>query len=156
MTASIAPMTWLSPGLRIRFRLRTLLLGGPLLAALWAWSATRPLEEVEAWIVVEQTHRPQASSAKRPAKSLHWMAADFETALKRTSLITEALTPPQIAVLPVVQRQSDAAGWLRDALQVELHAESGLVRISLRGSHPEQLSKILHSVAATYARRRGQ
>lgn len=134
-----------------RFGLRTLLIAAPLAAALLAWSASRPLEEVDAWIVVDQR-----SLAPRPANADE-ITAEAAPQLTRkspriaASLISQALRPADIANLPIVKRHADPVKWLAGALCVERRPRSRVVRISLTGPDRHQLRAIVDSVAATYA-----
>ena len=137
---------------RFRYRLRTLLLAAPLAAWLMARWLAEPVSEVEAWIMIHD-NRPAAEVRSQQRALVHGGELDgHATAVKSETLLARSLEPPEIASLPIVKRQSDAIRWLHDQLHVEVQQESGLVRISLRGRHPDQLGKILHSIAATYSR----
>jgi hypothetical protein len=73
-------------------------------------------------------------------------------AIKRAEVLSPALRVPEVANLPLVKGKRNAVVWLSDELNVEFHEHSQLVRISLRGQDPDQLAKVLDSVAATYSR----
>lgn len=135
--------------MHVRFGLRTLLLCVPLIAALCAWIATRPLVEVDAWIIVNQIDLSQGSAGARDLRI--GPIEPHEAALRDTSLLARALAPRDVALLPIVHRQDDPAVWLRDHLQVEFHPQARLVRISLQGRNPDQLEKLLESIAVAYS-----
>lgn len=141
------------PLIRFRFGLRTLLVAVPVAAGLCAWTAHRPLEVVDAWIVVNQRDLSRGNLAATPANRQHGQQAAHELALKSPRLIAEALERPEIAALPMVKACPCPAAWIRAELEIEFHRQSELVRISLAGRDPEQLTKVLHSIAATYSRR---
>jgi hypothetical protein len=134
---------------RFRYRLRTLLVVAPLAAWLIARCLSEPVAEVDAWIIVNRGPAAASDSIDPHGRP----PGDFQaTAVKDSRILAGSLEPPEIASLPIVKRQADAIRWLHDQLHVEVQPESSIIRISVRGRHPEQLSKILHSVASTYSR----
>jgi hypothetical protein len=139
-----------------RFGLRTLLVASPLVAGLAAWSASEPLEEVDAWIVVDQHDLAQGKSKSDGATAISEGRAPIEPRIKSASLLADALRQGQVANLPVIRDRADPVAWLQDELVVETQPQGGLVRIRLKGRQPAQLRIIIDSVAATVAREASQ
>jgi hypothetical protein len=132
------------------FGLRTLLVCAPLAAGIIAWSLRQPLQQVDAWIVVNEQDLATGNATAQPRSTA---TGHSPSASQITSgpFLAQALRAPHILMLPVVQREADPVAWLQDELVVDARPKSGLVRISLLGREPDQLRRILHSIARTYA-----
>lgn len=140
------------PLLRCRFRLRTLLVAAPVTAWLIASGLSEPVEEVDAWIIIHRRGAESGVAASCVATPLAPGEQEHHAeAVRSESLLAKSLERPDVAALPIVKEQKDAVQWLRGQLDVDVQDQSSLIRLSLRGRRPEELAKILDSVAATYS-----
>jgi hypothetical protein len=93
------------------------------------------------------------SCGKRNSQSAH----DFEI-LKRTQLallrqrfvLTSALVDPAVAKLSILNGVQDKVKWLQEHLEIEFPQESEILSISLSGSPPEDLVRLVDAVVAAY------
>lgn len=84
-------------------------------------------------------------------------AQDFEV-FKRTQMaliqsrlvLGSALKRPEVAALKVVKDQKDPVSWLEENLRVDYPHDAEILRISMRGSDPKELAKLVNAVAGVY------
>ena len=70
--------------------------------------------------------------------------------LKSKFLLTAALRNPGVASLSILAGKRDKEEWLEDHLQVEFPQNGEILSISLTGSPPEDLEKLVDAVAQAY------
>src|SRR3954451_20534187 len=72
--------------------------------------------------------------------------------LKSKFLLTSALRNPSIAALSILAGERDKEEWLQEHLDVEFPQNGEILSISLTGSPPEDLEKLVDAVAQAYTK----
>jgi capsular exopolysaccharide synthesis family protein len=70
--------------------------------------------------------------------------------IKSRFVLNTALRQPPVAALPLVRSQPDPVQWLERELQVDFSLSPELLRISLEGDRPEELTVVVNAVAKAY------
>ena len=70
--------------------------------------------------------------------------------IKSTFVIISALRPTEIAQLPMLRAEKDAASWLADELRVSNPEDSEILSVSLRGESRKEIRKLVDAVVNSY------
>src|SRR5262249_18713561 len=67
-------------------------------------------------------------------------------------VLTAALGEPAVAQLPTVRRQEDPVRWLEEELKIETQGDSMIMKLSLSGDSPTDITQIVNAVREAYLR----
>ncbi len=123
-------------------------------AAVGTWTAYMPKYTVASLLQVSsQEQRLVFETADRADAATFEIYKSTQAQLLRSRFVIHtALRQHEVAELPLIERHDDPVSWLADELRVDFPGNAEIMRVSLRGDHPQQLAAMVDAVVEAYMR----
>jgi succinoglycan biosynthesis transport protein ExoP len=158
-TAAVPPglagaptMQALGTSLKRRWRLASLCaVLGTACAALLTWFFMPPAKHTVQSLLHVEAQTPWVVYQRGESKSDFQSYQRTQIALvKSRFVLNAALRDPEVAGLPMIREPIDPIGWLQSELLVDFSMAPEILKIAMKGDHPEQMRVLVAKITRAY------